>query len=68
MSVLNYPLTNLQIELLNLFKTNLSEQELVELKELLLKFYANKAIAGADAIWDERKLTDSDMDIWLNRS
>ena len=66
MSVLNYPLTNVQIELLRLFNTNLSENDLAELKDLLSRFYANKAISQADSIWDERGLTDEDMDKWLN--
>jgi DeoR/GlpR family transcriptional regulator of sugar metabolism len=66
MSVLNYPLTNVQIELMKLFNTNLSENELAELKNLLSKFYADKAISQADAIWDEKGLTDDDMEKWLN--
>lgn len=67
MSVLNYPLTNGQIELMKLFRTNLSEQELLDLKNLLAKFYADKAINQADKIWDEKKLSDEDMDNWLKK-
>jgi hypothetical protein len=67
MSVLNYPLSNVQVELMKLFSTNLSDKELIELKNLLSNFYANKAITQADAIWDERGLTDQDMDKWLNK-
>ena len=66
MSVLNYPLTNVQIELMKLFNTNLSEDELIELKTVLSRFYADKAIAKADVIWDEKGLSDADMDKWLN--
>jgi hypothetical protein len=66
MSVLNYPLTNVQIELMKLFNTNLSEKELAELKDLLSRFYADKAISQADLIWDEKGLTDEDMENWLN--
>ena len=66
MSALNYPLTNVQLKLLKLFNTNLTEQELIELKNLLSSFYANKGIALADRIWDEKGLTDQDMDKWLN--
>ena len=67
MSVLNYPLSNVQVELLKLFSTNLTDHDLIELKDLLSGFYADKAITQADAIWDERKLTDQDMDKWLNK-
>ncbi|MDB4904592.1 MAG: hypothetical protein JWQ63_3873 [Mucilaginibacter sp.] len=66
MSVLNYPLSNVQIELMKLFSTNLSEKELIELKDVLARFYAEKAIAQADAIWNERGLSDQDMEKWLN--
>jgi hypothetical protein len=67
MSVLNYPLSNAQMELLKLFNTNLSDQDLVELKTLLSSFYAEKAIAQADDIWDKKGLSDEDMDNWLNQ-
>ncbi|HEY4196361.1 MAG TPA: hypothetical protein VGM63_12550 [Mucilaginibacter sp.] len=66
MSVLNYPLSNVQVELLKLFSSNLTERDLIELKDLLSGFYADKAINQADVIWTERKLTDEDMDKWLN--
>ena len=68
MSVLNYPLTNVQIELLKLFSTNLSESELMGLKDALAKFYAEKSISLADAIWDQRGLTDADMEKWLDEN
>ena len=67
MSVLNYPLSNVQVELLKLYSTNLTDKELIELKDLLSGFYADKAIAQADLIWDEKKLNDQDMDQWLNK-
>jgi DeoR/GlpR family transcriptional regulator of sugar metabolism len=53
---------------LKLFSTNLTDKDLTELKDLLSSFYADKAIAQADAIWDEKKLTNEDMDKWLNKS
>jgi hypothetical protein len=67
MSVLNYPLSNVQVELMKVFSTNLSDKELIELKDLLSGFYADKATAQADAIWDERGLSDRDMEKWLNK-
>ena len=66
MSVLNYPLSNVQIELMKLFSTNLSDNELNELKDLLSGFYANKAINQADSIWSEKGLSNLDMDKWLD--
>lgn len=67
MSELKFPLTNTQVELMKLYSTNLSNQDLEELKNLLSKFYANKAIAQADEIWNEKGLTDADMESWLNQ-
>lgn len=66
MTELTFPLSNVQLELMKLYSTNLSDKELDELKHVLAKFYAEKAIAHANAIWDERGLTDGDMDNWLN--
>ena len=67
MSVLNYPLSNVQMELLKLFSTNMSDEEVIELKSVIAKFYAEKSIALANAIWDERGLTNEDMDEWLKK-
>ena len=66
MSILNYPLSNVQVELMKLFGTNLSESDLQELKELLSRFFADKAIAAADEVWDQKGLSNDHMDQWLN--
>jgi len=61
-------LSNTQIELLNLFSTNLSEAELVELRDLLAKFYAKKAVQAANEVWTAKNLTQQDIENWLNES
>ncbi len=63
---LKLPLTNVQMELMKLYSTNLSEKDLEELKHVLAQYYADKAIAQANKLWDERNLTDADMEAWLN--
>ena len=60
------PLTNLQLELLKLYSTNLNQTELVEIKRMLANYFAKKAIAEADKIWDEKGLSNEDMKKWLN--
>lgn len=60
------PLTNLQLELLKLYGTDLADEELQEVKQLLARFFARKAIDEADRVWDERGLTNEDMDTWLD--
>ncbi len=66
MNTTSPPLSNIQIELLKLFSTNLSDGELKELKEVLTGFYALKSIQLANQVWIEKNLTSKDMDDWLN--
>ncbi len=59
------PLNALQLELLKLYSTEISREDLLEVKRVLARHFANKAIAGADEIWRERELSGEDMDAWL---
>ena len=59
-------MTNLQLEIVKLYSTEMERQELLELKQVLANFFAQKAIKEADEIWDEQNLTDADMESWLN--
>jgi len=61
------PLSNLQLELLKLYSTNLNQKDLVELKRILATYFAQRAIKGADKIWDEKGLSNEDMKTWLNK-
>jgi predicted transcriptional regulator len=60
------PLSNLQQELLKLYASNISEADLLVIKRYLAKFFAEKAIAEADKIWDEKGYTNDTMKNWLN--
>jgi hypothetical protein len=60
------PLSNVQVELLKLYSTDLTEEDLKELRNTLAQFYAAKSIQLANEVWDEKGLTDVDMDKWLN--
>lgn len=66
MAELSLPLSNVQLELLKLYSTDLSEDDLKELKSLLAHFYAKKSIKLANQVWDEKGLSDEDMDKLLN--
>ena len=66
MTGLSLPLSNVQMELLKLYTTDLSEEDLKELKLLLARFFAEKSIQLANKIWDKKGLTDDDMDKLLN--
>lgn len=61
-------LSNVQRELLTLYTTNLSEDDLREMKFLLAQFFAQRAIQEADRVWDERHFTQADMEAWLNEA
>lgn len=64
--MLQKSLTNLQLEILKLYSTDMNEEELNELKKLLADSYAKKAVSEADKIWSEKNLSDSDMEKWLH--
>ncbi|MCI5195320.1 MAG: hypothetical protein D3919_03655 [Candidatus Electrothrix sp. AW5] len=59
-------LSNIQMELIKLYSTDLNHDELLELKELLVSHFSQKAIDEADKIWEEKKMTAQTMDDWLN--
>ena len=60
------PLSNLQQELLKLYASNISETDLLVIKRYLAKYFAEKAIAEADEIWDTKGYTNETMKNWLN--
>lgn len=61
----NPPFSNLQLELLKLYSTNISDSDLLVIKRFLARFFMQKAIDEADQIWDERKYTPELMKKWL---
>ena len=63
---LQMPLSNVQVELLKLYSTNLSEEDLLDLRTMIARYYADRAIKNADKIWKERGLTNDDMEKLLN--
>ena len=63
------PLTNVQLELLDTFaRQHVSAADLLEIKQLLANYFAQKAMDEADKIWDERGYSDETMTHWLNLS
>ena len=57
--------SNMQLELLRLYSRNISDEELIEIKQLLADFFAERAIAGANAWWDANNFTDADVERML---
>ncbi|MCB0519169.1 MAG: hypothetical protein H6577_05425 [Lewinellaceae bacterium] len=59
---LKSPLSNVQIELLELFADNYSDDELVELKQMLVAWRFKKLKEAANKAWDEKGYTAEDME------
>ena len=68
MNTAGLPLSNVQLELLKLYSTDLNDKDLTDLKNQLAQFYANKSIENADKAWKKKKLSNNDMDNWLNEN
>ncbi len=63
---ISQPLSNLQLELLKLYSTNLNQEELLDLKRILARYFAKRAIKEADKIWKNKGFSDNTMNEWLN--
>ena len=57
-------LTNLQRELIKIFSYDLSDNQLDEIRNLLSKYFAQKATTEMDKIWNINNLTNETMDNW----
>ena len=57
-------LSNVQLEILKMYSTDLSFSELLEFKQELATFFAKKAIQEADRVWEKKGLTNNCMDTW----
>lgn len=55
-------LNSTQLEILKLFSRDLPEEHWKEMKDLFLKYLAEKVMDHADKIWDEKGWTNEDMD------
>lgn len=65
-TTLQTPLSNLQLELLTLFAQNVPEEDLIAIQRLIAQYFAEKATAAADKLWDERGWTIEDEERLLN--
>jgi len=66
MKTAKHKLSNLQLELLKLFARNISEKDLLKIKDLLVQYFAKKATDAANKVWDEKGWTDKDAERMLN--
>ncbi|MBK7871371.1 MAG: hypothetical protein IPJ74_12205 [Saprospiraceae bacterium] len=49
-ATLQTPLSNLQLELLKLFAQNVAEEDLIAIRQLIARYFAEKAMDAADKL------------------
>lgn len=60
-TAIKQPFSNLQLELLKLYSSNVSEEDLQKIKEMLARFFFEKAKDAADKAWDEKGLNEEKL-------
>ncbi len=58
-------LTSLQLELLKIYTYSPSEEELLEIKELLARYFSNKLVKNMGQWALANNISDDDLDKWL---
>jgi len=66
MKSINFPLSNIQLELLKLFSRDIEDKDLKEIKRLIAKYLASKLSNQADKVWEDKNWSNEDMDKFLN--
>lgn len=59
-------LSNVQKELLKLYANDVSDEALLEIKQILAEYFAEKASSMMDEFWDENDLSEQTMIDWTN--
>jgi hypothetical protein len=59
-------LSNLQLELLKVFSFDLDEGQLIEIRDLLAKYFAEKATEEMDRLWEENQWNEEVIKEWSN--
>ena len=60
------PLNQYQLEILKLFTREMDDNDLIEIKRLIVQYLANKITKMADEVWDSNDWTNDDMKSLLN--
>lgn len=57
-------LTNLPLELLETFSYDLKESQLMEIKQMLINYFADQITAGMDELFEANDWGDEKIDEW----
>ena len=60
------PLTNLQIEILKSFNYDIDDNQLKEIRQMLIDYFAKKVSDGVDQLFEDNQWDDSKLDEWSN--
>lgn len=60
------PLTNLQMELLQLFRYEMSEKELEDIRKILITYLADRITEDMDALFEEKGWGGEKIEEWAN--
>jgi hypothetical protein len=55
--VVKQPLSNIQLQLLQLFAQDVSDEDLKAIQRMIMRYFAEKATIAADKDWDEKGYT-----------
>ena len=59
-------MSNLQLELLKLYSTDIPDDQLLEIKKILAKYFAKQIDLEMNNLWDEKNWSQETIDNWKN--
>jgi hypothetical protein len=59
-------LSNIQLELLKLFSTNISDSDVLDIKQFIINYYAQKIDNELDTLWEQRQYNANTISTWAN--
>lgn len=58
--------TNLQLELLRVFTRQVSDDDIIAIRKMLVQYFAEKAMNLADQVWEKNNWTEQDAQSMMN--
>ncbi len=57
-------MSNIQLELLKLYATDIPDEDLINIKRLMVQYFAEKITQQMDLLWEENNWTAETMHEW----
>lgn len=58
------PMSNMQLELLKLYATGITEQQLLDIRRILAAYFGNLIDREMIALWEEKNMDDTVIETW----